>query len=83
MDIQSRTQLLRALIDQLSEDQPRDARHLDGDPQRVLIGLRDLDELGLIHAQLDWSDTCDAQGRLLVDARAITLTRRGIAFRQG
>ncbi|MFV0885386.1 hypothetical protein ACWKWZ_05080 [Metapseudomonas otitidis] len=83
MDIQSRTQLLRALIDQLSEENPRDARHLDGDPQRVLIGLRDLNELGLICAQLDWSESCDAQGLLLADARAITLTRRGVAFRQG
>lgn len=83
MDIQSRTQLLRALIDQLSEENPRDARHLDGDPQRVLIGLRDLNELGLICAQFDWSESCDAQGLLLADARAITLTRRGVAFRQG
>ncbi|GAC1032673.1 hypothetical protein thsps21_35020 [Pseudomonas sp. No.21] len=81
MDIQSRTLLLRSLLAQLSEDDPRDASTLEGDPARVMIGLRDLQELGLISGQLQRSEQSDGQGPLLASATGITLTRRGAAFK--
>ncbi|CAN7490182.1 hypothetical protein ACSC9U_10440 [Pseudomonas solani] len=81
MDIQSRTLLLRSLLAQLSEDAPRDAAVLEGDPARVMIGLRDLAELGLISGQLSHGEQSDGQGLLLVSATGITLTRRGAAFK--
>ena len=46
-----------------------------------MIGLRDLQELGLISGQLQRSEQSDGQGPLLASATGITLTRRGAAFK--
>lgn len=81
MDIESRAKLLQSLINQLSADTPCSAQDLTGEPARVLLGLDNLFELGLITGDLVYEEQ-DAKNdyAALVSATNLLLTPKGLAL---
>lgn len=81
MDIESRAKLLQSLINQLSADRPRSSEELVGEPERVLLGLDNLFELGLITGDLVYGEQ-DAKNdyAILVSASNLLLTPKGVAL---
>lgn len=81
MDIESRAKLLQSLINQLSADTPRSSEELAGEPERVLLGLDNLFELGLITGDLVYGEQgAKNDYATLVSASNLLLTPKGVAL---
>ena len=80
VDILNWSVQLRNLLTQIDGDNPVELTDLPGERATLLLALRDLQELGLIDGQLQFSDARDEHGALLESASAIRLTGRGKAF---
>lgn len=80
MLIEENSRLLQSIISQLSLDVPRDLATLTGHRDRILEGLRDLKDLGIISGTFTYSDQRDASGYFLETAQNIVLTNRGALF---
>lgn len=83
MDIESRAKLLQSLINQLSADTPRSSEDLIGDPARVLLGLDNLIELGLVTGDLVYGEQDSKDDyATLVSASNLLLTHKGLTFQK-
>lgn len=81
MDIEHNARHLQSLIEQLSADNPKSATELQGKPDEVLAGLRELYLLKLITGTFIHGHIIDPLGHQWMGAENILLTRRGLAFK--
>lgn len=81
MDIEQNAALLQSLIVQLSLDTPRSSAQLQGEPEKVLAGLRELYLLQLIEGCFVNGQVSDPLGFQWISATDITLTKRGAALK--
>jgi hypothetical protein len=80
MYIENNSALLQSLIAQLSIADFRSSFALMGNPERNLMGLRDLIQLEMISGDFTYGRLSDPLGLLLVAADHIQLTKRGALF---
>ncbi|AIG01999.1 Uncharacterised protein [Pseudomonas fluorescens] len=81
MDIEHNAKTLQSLIEQLCADHPKSFTELQGRPDEVLAGLRELYLLKLITGTFTHGHVIDPLGYQWIGAKNILLTRRGMAFK--
>lgn len=81
MDMEQSVAILQSLILQLSADTPKCSTELQGQPDDVLAGLRELYLLHLITGTFVNGDIVDPLGCQWISARNILLTPRGVSLK--